>query len=242
MQTRAGQTATRERPVPAKCHDGAILALMSGLLLFSAQPRALEVTGTWTGILAQGNESSEISLDFSGAGYWVITYTDNRGLTRSTELMTPGQQIRYVPPGGGVQTHVVESIDKQPGHLAYVLRNSFEGTNNGYLTQNYETQWFEFRLTSQGLNTRIESRSSRYFGDQDGPIGGEEAEVAMGILQRAGSQPSTPANDQPADGPEEMAGIKQEMAELSRMQEELSRQLDAMHQNAMGAIRTIEAP
>jgi hypothetical protein len=57
---------------------------------------------------------------FSDDGYALYSYKDNRGLTRTVELSTPGR-LQYVPPGGGVRTVGVESIVKRVGGVSYVL-------------------------------------------------------------------------------------------------------------------------
>jgi hypothetical protein len=198
-----------------------------------------ELTGIWSGTLTQGGESGLVSMTFGPAGYFVLTYTNNQGVTRSAELTRPGQRVEYVPSGGGVRSHVVDSVVKQPGRLAMVLRNSFEQTSGGYMTQNYSTESLEFRLTPAGLDTRITSRSERYFGDSGGSTGGTGQEVATGMLRRHGDKTSgSKSSGGSADN--ELARIRQEIETLSELQRQNSKLLDEMDRQAKKALEQIK--
>lgn len=148
---------------------------------------AADLTGDWSGTLSQGGESGPVSIRIGPAGYYVLSYPGQGGSTRTVELARPGQKIQFVPDGGGVCTYVVDAVDKQPGRLSYQLSYSFEGSNGGYLTQNYSTEWIDLHLTEQGLEARFAVRAERYFGDKGGLSGLGEEEVASGLLQRDGA-------------------------------------------------------
>jgi hypothetical protein len=91
-----------------------------------------EISSEPGGACCERRGAAETEVLFSQDGYPVYTYTNNRGLTRQVELKTHGQQIEYVPAGGGVQRIVVENIDQRPDTLIISLKGSFEKAGGGY--------------------------------------------------------------------------------------------------------------
>jgi hypothetical protein len=163
----------------------AALALLMSIIPLSIPPaNAAELTGTWQGAGTLGGEVTEIAVGFSEEGFWLFTYEDNRGNVRTVQLDEPGQ-VRFVPPGGGVKTVRILSVDKRPGGLSYVLETSFERTSGGILDQQYASEEYEFKLTSEGLAFRRVSRAASYVGDRGGPMGRPKAqEVFEAILKK----------------------------------------------------------
>lgn len=162
--------------------------LLSFLFLFIAIESAVaaDISGTWRGVMTSNEESGEVEVVFSPAGYPVYTYTNNSGVTREVELTKPGQTIEYVPPGGGVQRVVVDAIDKQPALVVLSLTGSFEKSSQGILDQQRGTTLIEYALVPEGLHMRMRTQNTAHFGDKDGMVGGTPAEsVAEGILQKA---------------------------------------------------------
>jgi len=160
-----------------------ILAIAA--LLMPPAALADELAGTWRGEMTRGDESFPVEFNFSGDGFFVTSYTNNTGVTRNVELSEPGQQIQYVPDGGGVMTVEVMSVDKRSNGLALVLSTTFERASGGYLDQQYIEEALTFLPTAAGLEVRLESRSNSRFGDQDMSVGGGgDVSVAEGVLQR----------------------------------------------------------
>jgi len=146
---------------------------------------AADFTGTWQGVLTSAGQSGDVEVIFSQAGDPVYTYTSNQGVTRQVELIRSGQKIEYVPPGGGVQTVVVESIQKEPGSVILSLAGSFERAKSGYLDQRQEMTTIEYRLVPQGLHMRVTLRAVSHLSDKDLSVGGApDASVAEGVLQK----------------------------------------------------------
>lgn len=145
---------------------------------------ANEWSGIWRGVMSDGNNQSEVVFKFSESGLPIVEYTNNQGLTRSIELVGRGQTIEYVPQGGGVKRHVVDSISRQDNQLSYVLYTSFERTSGGYLDQSYQTEFSEFLLNDDGMKVRVTIRSTSYFGDTSLYTGGANDHVAEGILHK----------------------------------------------------------
>jgi hypothetical protein len=80
----------------------------------------------------------------------------------------------------------VKEIKKEGGSLAVAVYETFEGTNNGYLSQNEILTVFEYALGSEGLEMRLTQRTNSHFSDKDLMTGGEPQEhVWSGTLQRA---------------------------------------------------------
>ena len=165
---------------------GGIAVATLALAVLSAPPAsATDLTGTWQGTVSMNGQASGFSVAFSDDGYALYSYKDNRGLTRTVELSTPGR-IQYVPPGGGVQTVGVDSIVKRAGGVSYVLYVGFEGTNRGYLTQRYSSEQHSYALTNEGLQMHVVWRGASYFGDRGGSTGGpQQVLIYEGVLQKS---------------------------------------------------------
>ena len=165
---------------------GGIAVATLALVVLSAPPAsATDLTGTWEGTVSMNGQASGFSVAFSDDGYALYSYKDNRGLTRTVELSTPGR-IQYVPPGGGVRTVGVDSIVKRAGRVSYVLYVGFEGTNRGYLTHNYSSEQHSYALTTEGLQMHVVWRGASYFGDRGGSTGGpQQVQIYEGVLQRS---------------------------------------------------------
>lgn len=143
-----------------------------------------ELAGSWRGELTHGEESFPVEFRFSEDGYFVTSYTNDAGVTRNVELSERGQQIQFVPDGGGVTTIDVVSLDKRSNSLALVLSTTYERASGGYLDQQFVEEALTFLLTEAGLEVRLESRSNSRFGDRDMSVGGGDVSVAEGVLQK----------------------------------------------------------
>jgi hypothetical protein len=161
-----------------------LFALFCGFLM-CAQADADQLTGTWRGSISGDKGDMEAQARFSEAGYLIFTYTNNRGVTRDVEFDHEGQKIQYVPRGGGVSTWTVKEIKKESGSFAIAIYETFEGTNNGYLTQNEILTVFEYALGQDGLEMRLTQRTNSHFSDKELMTGGEPQEhVWSGTLQK----------------------------------------------------------
>ncbi len=148
--------------------------------------QAADMSGAWQGMLSSPDGSqAEVQIDFSPQGFPLYSYTNNRGLTRQVELSHAGQTVEYVPPGGGVQRMVVQSVEKGQGRLTVRIAGAFERASQGYLDQRQEAALFEYALVPEGLKMRVTTRTENHFGDKDMIVGGDpNSVVAEGLLQR----------------------------------------------------------
>jgi hypothetical protein len=159
-----------------------VFVLFFGLLSCA---QADQLTGTWRGSISGDKGEMDAQARFSEAGYLIFTYTNNRGVTRDVEFDHEGQQIQYVPHGGGVSTWTVKAIRKEGASFAIAIFETFEGTNNGYLSQNEILTLFEYALGQDGLEMRLTQRTDSHFSDKDLMTGGGPQEHAWsGILQK----------------------------------------------------------
>lgn len=164
---------------------GTAVATLALVVLSASPMSATDLTGSWQGTVSMNGQPIAFRVAFSEDGYAVYSYKDNRGVTRTVELSTPGR-FQFVPPGGGVRTVGVESIVKRAGGVSYVLHVGFEGTNNGYLTQRYSSEQHDYALTNEGLHMHVVWQGASYFGDRGGSTGGpQKVETYEGVLQKS---------------------------------------------------------
>ena len=143
------------------------------------------LSGTWSGMMREGEQSYRLDVSFSADGFPMLSYTNNRGATRQVELRSPGQTIQYVPDGGGVKTIVLENIVRDSGTLAYALRSSFERASNGYSSQSYHRYVVEYVLQGENLQLTIVDQGNASMGDSEMTVGGgSNQSVAQGMLKR----------------------------------------------------------
>jgi hypothetical protein len=160
----------------------AVLSSVSPLLGLSAG--AAELTGAWRGTVTLDGQSTEFTATFSENGYFLFTYTTNAGFVRTVELSGPGQ-IRFAPPGGGVMTLAVQSVERRPGGVAYVLRTGFERQTGSGVEKEYVLEEADYALTAAGLRVRIVSRPVSSLEDPGGSAGGSPgARVHEGLLKK----------------------------------------------------------
>lgn len=146
-------------------------------MVYSSSSFASSLTGTWTGIVSNGNDNENMLLQFSSNGNFINGYG---------ELTHVGQVQRAAPPGGGVLTVRVTQLDKQDDSMVLEQEVSFEKTANGYLQQDYARLRHEIKLTAKGLALRLTMRESAYTSDVSGLAGNAgDTTVATGILSKA---------------------------------------------------------
>lgn len=161
------------------------VALIFVYLLIPCVAQADDLNGLWQGVVSDGRKSENIRIQFSDNGYMTLTYKNNQGVVRVAELTTVGQQVKYVPPGGGVTTYTVKRVDRRTNGLTSVMGVSVEKTSNGYLSQDYTTVGYITDITANGLETQMEASGSSYTSDVGNMAGGGgNAIVANGVLQK----------------------------------------------------------
>lgn len=87
-------------------------------------------SGNWSGMISEGSAGYQLNVTFSADGFPVLSYTNNKDLTRQVELRSPGQKVQYVQDGGGIKTIILEDIARDATSLAYALRTQMAGSWN----------------------------------------------------------------------------------------------------------------
>lgn len=164
--------------------------VVGGLISAFAVNAADALSGTWSGTLISEKESFAAALSFSERGYWVYTYTNNNGVTRSVELEQAGQKIGYVPAGGGARENVVKFVEKRDSGYSIVLDQSFVKASNGHFTEWYSTLVLDVNLTAQGLETQLAEAEESGMSDAGSSFGnslstvGSSGTISTGVLQK----------------------------------------------------------
>lgn len=111
-------------------------------------------SGSWKGTVScdDGN-NLEASYKIAESGNPVYEYQSKSG-PREVELSERGQMVRFVPPGGGVTTVVVDSISASPQRITYSLSISDESSGGGTLSQSRATM--ESTATIDGSDLEVE--------------------------------------------------------------------------------------
>jgi hypothetical protein len=116
--------------------------------------------GTWGGTLnCDDGDTLNATIKVSDAGNPLYLYETSRG-HREAEITSVGQTFRFVPPGGGVFTAVVDSLSVTPDGFSYSTRTSSERAGGGTLTQGGGRMTYRAALAGDELEVEITSGSS----------------------------------------------------------------------------------
>ena len=106
------------------------------------------LSGSWSGTLdCDDGESAEATVKVSDEGNPLYLY-QTKGGPREVEVTSVGQTIRFVPPGGGVYTAVVDSLSVTGDGFSFSTRTSTERAGGGTLTQG--RGWVSYKATLSG--------------------------------------------------------------------------------------------
>lgn len=114
---------------------------------------------TWTGTSkCDAGDDMQMVFKFADSGNPIYEYQTKSGL-RSTELQEPGQSFRFVPPGGGVTSISLESIEVSSDRVSHTMSVSFEGTSGETLTQSRARIGTEAAIEGGQLSVQTTIRS-----------------------------------------------------------------------------------
>ena len=121
---------------------------------------------------------------FADSGNPIYEYQTRGGL-RSVELTEAGQLIRFVPPGGGVTSITVESLDVSNDRASHVMSFSTESSSGETLTQSRSRVGTETTIIEGELQVETTIRSQSV-SSQPGIVapGDEHVIVCRGKLKR----------------------------------------------------------
>jgi hypothetical protein len=114
---------------------------------------------TWTGTSnCDDGDNLEMIFKFADSGNPIYEYQTKSGL-RSVELTEVGQLIRFVPPGGGVTSITVDSLDVSSDRASHVMSFSTESSGGETLTQSRSRVGTETAIRDEQLEVETTIRS-----------------------------------------------------------------------------------
>jgi hypothetical protein len=118
------------------------------------------LAGTWNGTLNcdDGNEQPVI-FKFADTGNPLYDYRTSSGL-KEVELTSPGQTLRFVPPGGGVTNIVLDSLSVSSDRMSHTMSVSIERSGGGTMIQSRGSITTEAALSDSMLEVQTTTRSS----------------------------------------------------------------------------------
>ena len=133
-------------------------------------------------------ETMETTVVISPAGRTTYCYHDSVGF-EEVELTHRGQQIEFVPAGGGVVTVRVLEVASSAGKCAHLIAWSFERAAHGYIDQQYKRIALQCELRDDKLavtyaETGETYMSDTYPSDLSMMLGGTNTRQFTGLLDR----------------------------------------------------------
>ena len=145
-----------------------------------------ELAGTtWKGSF-KCDDGDEIQANYRVApsGNPIYDYQTSGG-AREVELESPGQTLRFVPPGGGVRNIVIDDISVSTDRISHTMSISEERTSGGTLDQSRSTISSDAVLAGGALELEIAIRSQNTVSQPGIVVPGDESVVTCkGRLRR----------------------------------------------------------
>ena len=146
------------------------------------------LSGVWSGLLHGDGETMETSVLISSAGRTTYCYQDSVG-SEEVELTHRGQQIEYVPAGGGVITVRVLDVAGSTGKCAHLISWSFERAADGYMDQQYKRIAMQCELRGDKLAVTYAETGETYMSDTypsnlSMMLGGSNTRQFTGLLEK----------------------------------------------------------
>jgi hypothetical protein len=133
--------------------------------------------GSWKGTVNCNNGNQlDASYRIAPSGNPVYEYQSKSG-PREVELTEPSQTVRFVPPGGGVTTVIVDSISASPDRITYALRISEESSGGGTLSQSQARMESEATIDGSNLEVEFTVRSQNVLSQPGIVVPGDESVV-----------------------------------------------------------------
>jgi hypothetical protein len=139
----------------------------------------------WKGTFkCDDGDEMQANYRFAESGNPIYEYQTKSG-AREVELTSPGQQIQFVPPGGGVTTIVIDDISVSTDRASLTMTTSFEKASGETLDQNGARITSESVLSGDALDVETTIRSQNTV-SQPGIVvpGNESTVVCRGKLKQ----------------------------------------------------------
>lgn len=140
---------------------------------------------TWTGTSnCDDGNNMQMVFKFADSGNPLYEYQTKSG-QRAVEITEVGQLIRFVPPGGGVTSITIDSLDVASDRISHTMSLSTERTYGGTLSQSRARIGTEAAITDGDLQVETTIRSQSVT-SQPGIMvpGDEQVVVCRGKLKQ----------------------------------------------------------
>ncbi len=148
--------------------------------------RAGQLAGnSWAGNLnCDDGDTMPVVIKVSDEGQPIYSYTTRSG-DREAPITEVGQTFRFVPPGGGVYTAVVDSLSVSAEGFSYSTRTTTERAGGGTISQGGGRISVSASLNGENLEVEI-TRSSQMTTSQPGIVlqGDESTYVCRGTIPK----------------------------------------------------------
>jgi hypothetical protein len=158
----------------------------SGSSSSASDGKASRLAGTtWKGSFkCDDGDEIQANYRFAESGNPIYEYQSSGG-AREVELESPGQTLRFVPPGGGVRNIVLDDISISADRVSHTMSISQERTGGGTLDQSRSKISSEAVLVDDALEVEIAIRSQNTISQPGIVVPGDEAVVTCkGRLRR----------------------------------------------------------
>lgn len=151
--------------------------------------RVTSLSGTWEGSLnCDTGENIPSVLKVADTGNPVFEYATEGG-SREVELTYQGQNIRFVPPDGGIVNVVVDSLSVSPNRISYTLVMSGERTSeygsSATLSQNQAVVFYDAALSGTELDAQAKIQSQTTLSQvENDPVQGGNQAICRGKLRK----------------------------------------------------------
>jgi hypothetical protein len=138
----------------------------------------------WNGTLnCDDGDNLPVVFKFADTGNPLYDYQTSGGL-KEVELTSPGQALRFVPPGGGVTNIVLDSISVSSDRMSHTMSVSRERSAGGTLIQSRSSINTEAALSGSMLEVETTIRSNSAASQPGYLIPDESATVCRGQLRQ----------------------------------------------------------
>jgi len=139
---------------------------------------------SWGGTLnCDDGDDLPVVFKFAESGNPLYGYQTSSGL-KEVELTSPGQGLRFVPPGGGVTNIVLDSISVSSDRMSHTMSVSRERSAGGTLIQSRSSITTEAFLSGSMLEVETTIRSNSAASQPGYVIPNESVTVCRGELSR----------------------------------------------------------
>jgi hypothetical protein len=132
---------------------------------------------TWKGTFkCDDGDERHANYRFAESGNPIYEYQTKSG-PREVELTSTGQMLRFVPPGGGVTSIMIDEISVSPNRVSHTMTISFERASGGTLDQNTARVSSEAVLSGSELEVEVTMRAQGTVSQPGIVVPGDESVV-----------------------------------------------------------------